>query len=1428
MIANGASIASTNNANVGVGATTGVSSVGGGQSGGRGPGKRTRKEPVDKSDATAFAASEMNKVNNTLHAFAGGKQKPLWMRNQNASPTPSGEPVRTTIRSQINPVRRRTTPLNRMPSQPTTARRNTTNIITIDDQSQGIPLLATVGPGKSPPSSLSPDLRGLPPTRIQRIPSSNMEAVLPSPAPSDSPSAMDRRDEEAEEGVVSVAAQDTPIGSPTDRVYDSEQDRTHGRAQDSQHVMAVGTRRETQTELSSSTDGQKDIQTMNNPENHGLSRASKRAFETTEDHAESAKRRKQASILPISEENAVLPSAQILRPGEQGEQGPGTNLNGRVQSPLVDTCSRQISPAYNLRSSQSPIVTSNRIPVIPSNASPLTASSHSRPAPTTSSQPSSAPLHYSTSLPPTTLSPLTQPPILGSLGIPLPSAVSDLNSWNGLASTPQLRAQGPASPQFRSQQQQQKHLQIQLRRQQQQQQLQQQQLQQQQFHQQQFHQQQLQQQQLQQQLQQQQLQQQHPAQASQIVQASQAAQTSQTVLRAFLPRINNFIQTEGGAGLRSFNAVECFRFKVLREAISKEDWFFTVMSQVYALTSNSEDQNTLFKETGISASLPGFQVLKELLEDNQRLCGRSLTYLAAFPVPIADAKQRLTFFPSFLEEVRSFLTDGYKIVGKMRDYYFKTGKVPIDEDLARDWNIRALVFRYIVVRYLQHQMKKLLLHAAPVGTLEHPTERGHRQALQGQHIQMHQLQRNHQIQEQQLMQRLQQVQAMQQQQQQPQNPTSAEGVPVQIHNYQSQLANLQHRHMSINHQPSPLSSPTPNHNIPQNSPPEEINSSNAVGIENRQPHLSTPQQPATQGQRLPNPGVVRNNGVSIPLSIDTQRAQQLTRGQAFQIGSVNNSPVPTYTPNWLSMPSSHMHSPIATPTANQAPNGIVNRVPPSPGIQQYSLSGLPSPAEAQARRNSRAQLQGPSQRRVASTPAQNVVTPTQQTVNTPIHRQSYVQGHPLEPSDMAVLNSTHIRQVNDASQITQPMQQTFHPPRPDFMAPAAMANALPSPRAIIPLPTPTRGFAQLPQNALQSHLMSPRFAEPPRVNGSVPARSKLYISMSGFAFPGVAINSKQPCQKVAFNITEDIEKKLSKTRPGNKPGDGMTRPMVSPGSLIYRLRSIKWTKSTQPLNPDQEWVSQETDWPVSAFIEVNGHYVELRRKPAWGKDLPADITSFIKTGDNEMKIAVLIPRTTDKSVTYAMAVEIHECRHEDDITNSLYTVPSTDAKALITKRLIGQSADGDDLMVVDSDQLSLAVTCPLSFTLMNSPVRGKSCTHLECFDFKNFLDSRPRRREWEPPNSDAWKCPICRGDARPGELVIDGFLVEVLNAIKGGDLGVQDPRNIVVKKDGSWEIKHEKENAVNEKSEDPANTNGATGSSSKKEVEVICLDDDDE
>lgn len=693
----------------------------------------------------------------------------------------------------------------------------------------------------------------------------------------------------------------------------------------------------------------------------------------------------------------------------------------------------------------------------------------------------------------------------------------------------------------------------------------------------------------------------------------------------------------------------------------------------------------------------------------------------------------------------------------------------------------------------------------------------------------------------------------------PQNasPTQNQNFQAQMANYQQQLsAAQQYQQMAMNAQAlQQASPPTPQYATSPGAPVTRLGGSliqsdqanreylqMAHGIvqpgqpQQSQPQRPVPQRATSQTQRLSNANSRRGNGASANLSIDTERAQQQLPARFLDSATSRNHPFP---PGAGSANSSPMPTPTSLPMGS-----------PQYGSPLLQQQGPGSRRNSQAQPQRQVQMQpGNSGRRVSSTPAQQPFSaPPPQQVNPPMRRQSYtaIQSQSVMGSDAmmgtlvsngpvgwpqqmgdTLMSGQPVPQMSNQAQPMQPMQQQQRVLLPQELQ--ALANGLPrQPNGVTPIPMPVRAsYAGLPQHALQSHLLSPRFAEPPRVNGRPLPRSKLYISITGFAFPGIVIDFKRPCQKVKFNIEEDTEKRLSKMRLGSKPGDGLTRPMVEPGSLIYRLRAIKWTKSGTPETPDKEWVARETDWPSNTFIEVNGNRVELRRKPAWGKDLPADITTHIKTGENEIKIAVLRPRQTSPATTlYAMAVEVHECSHEDTIATGLNHITPVDAKTLITSRLVTKD-DSDDLMVVDSDELSLAVTCPLSFTLINTPVRGKSCPHLECFDFKNFLDSRPRRKEWEPPNSDAWRCPICRGDARPGELVVDGFLVDVLKALRETDVGGEDPRHIIVKKDGTWEVKTEKESTGDGKEKEDSN-GGAGGGAPKKEVEVICLDDDDD
>jgi hypothetical protein len=278
--------------------------------------------------------------------------------------------------------------------------------------------------------------------------------------------------------------------------------------------------------------------------------------------------------------------------------------------------------------------------------------------------------------------------------------------------------------------------------------------------------------------------------------------------------------------------------------------------------------------------------------------------------------------------------------------------------------------------------------------------------------------------------------------------------------------------------------------------------------------------------------------------------------------------------------------------------------------------------------------------------------------------------------------------------------------------------------------------------------------------------------------------------------------------------------MVVPGNLIYRLRCIEVPCGERIPEKDDEWVVRENVWPKNTFVEVNQKRVELRRKLQWGKDQSADITNLLQAGENELKVVQL---SGQQRSTYVMAVEIIESRDEESLMVNLerQRIEANIAKAMVLNRL-SRNSDSDDV-IVSSSTVVLNVFCPMSYSLPTLPVRGRSCRHLECFDYHNYLNSRPKKREWEPPLLDSYRCPLCKGDARPSELIIDGFMVDVLLELRRTNQ--LDVKNIIVHSDGRWEVKQEKENEKESKRD--GKMEDGTIKQLKKEVEVICLEDDD-
>lgn len=61
---------------------------------------------------------------------------------------------------------------------------------------------------------------------------------------------------------------------------------------------------------------------------------------------------------------------------------------------------------------------------------------------------------------------------------------------------------------------------------------------------------------------------------------------------------------------------------------------------------------------------------------------------------------------------------------------------------------------------------------------------------------------------------------------------------------------------------------------------------------------------------------------------------------------------------------------------------------------------------------------------------------------------------------------------------------------------------------------------------------------------------------------------------------------------------------------------------------------------------------------------------------------------------------------------------------------------------------------PISKQRIETPVRGASCSHVECFDLNTFLRANRRKLEWS--------CPICSKQLKEDQIVVDGLFNSII------------------------------------------------------------------
>ncbi|KAH7705691.1 CBN-GEI-17 protein [Aphelenchoides avenae] len=74
---------------------------------------------------------------------------------------------------------------------------------------------------------------------------------------------------------------------------------------------------------------------------------------------------------------------------------------------------------------------------------------------------------------------------------------------------------------------------------------------------------------------------------------------------------------------------------------------------------------------------------------------------------------------------------------------------------------------------------------------------------------------------------------------------------------------------------------------------------------------------------------------------------------------------------------------------------------------------------------------------------------------------------------------------------------------------------------------------------------------------------------------------------------------------------------------------------------------------------------------------------------------------------------------------------------------------------VEVDEFKISLLCAISKSLVRTPVRGASCTHLQCFDLDNFVGISANREKRT--------CPICSVEIDDSALVVDEYFHSILS-----------------------------------------------------------------
>jgi hypothetical protein len=268
-----------------------------------------------------------------------------------------------------------------------------------------------------------------------------------------------------------------------------------------------------------------------------------------------------------------------------------------------------------------------------------------------------------------------------------------------------------------------------------------------------------------------------------------------------------------------------------------------------------------------------------------------------------------------------------------------------------------------------------------------------------------------------------------------------------------------------------------------------------------------------------------------------------------------------------------------------------------------------------------------------------------------------------------------------------------------------------------------------------------------------------------------------------------------------------------------------------PLKPASKKKRADTHlWPKGTFVQLSGSAVPIEQRRQQSHDptewkmmsKPLDLTANIRHPTDYHKLEIC----TYDDEQYVMCVAVCSYQTPETLYDKVLSewadrLSEEDAMSYALEMANQQTVVLDD---VDHDELNsfiFTLSCPLSMQIIKTPVRGKHCTHWQCFDLRNFLEAN------QSVTGIRWHCPVCSNLVSCRDLQLCGLTAKMLKELEGQAMPHRD--RVQFYANATWKLLDETKKRYNRKRSsedaDTEQTNGkrAKGDGAPKEHEVIDL-----